>query len=105
MDGGNKDVAGVQRIRQCDLACIAKLGECFGNQLRKPEIQHFRLSAPCYKNIGGFDVSMDNPLSGGGVESIGNLDSEIEHFFDSERIPENMVAHRLAFDEFRGDKR
>ena len=62
------------RARRCNLAGRTARG-C---DLRQPEIQNLGVAALGDKNIGGFDVAVDDAFGVRGVECVGNLNRQTE---------------------------
>src|SRR4029077_2004626 len=47
---------------------------------------------------------MDDALRMCRVESVGNLDAQIEHRFDLQRLGSDLVPERLPLQQFHGDE-
>jgi hypothetical protein len=47
---------------------------------------------------------MDDAFGVGGVQSVGDLDAEIEHHLDFHRLAADAVLQRLALEQFHGNK-
>src|SRR5207245_5430524 len=62
------------------------------------------LTSICDKDVGGFDVPVDDSLRMGGVEGVGNLDAKIEHRLDVQRLPSDPVPERLPLQKFHRDE-
>jgi len=56
------------------------------------------------EDVGGLDVAVDDAFGMGGVQSIGNLHSQIEHRVDGQRLACDHVPEGLAFQQFHGDE-
>ena len=69
-----------------------------------PEIQNLGVAALGHKNIGRLDVAVDDALCVGSVQSIGDLDAQIEHRLDFQRLATDPVPERLALQKFHGDE-
>ena len=54
--------------------------------LRQPEIENLRLTSIRDEDVRGLDVPMDDALRMCRVESVGDLDAQIEHRFDLQRL-------------------
>jgi hypothetical protein len=72
---------------------------------RQAEIEDFGLPVFGDKNIGGLDVAMNDAFCMRGVERVGNLDSEVEHLVERERLLSDAMFQRLAFEQLHGDER
>ena len=70
----------------------------------KAEIEHFGLPAARHKNIGGLDIAMNDAFCMGGIERVGNLDSEVEHLVERKRLLADAVLERLPFEQLHGDE-
>src|SRR5580765_2815107 len=68
--------------------------------LSQPKIENFSLPASRHEDVGGLYVAVDDPLRVSGVESIGDLDAQIEHCFDLQRLASNPVPECLPFQQF-----
>ncbi len=78
--------------------------DALGSELRQAEIEDLGLAASGDKNIGGLDVAMNDAFCMRGVERVGNLDSEVEHLVECERLLADAMLQRLAFEQFHGDE-
>ena len=79
--------------------------DALGSEFRQAEIEHFGLTAARHKNICWLDIAMNDALCVSGIERIGNLDSEVEHLVECERLLANPMLQRLAFEQLHGDER
>jgi hypothetical protein len=59
--------------------------------LRQTKVEYFGVSALGDENVGGLDVSMNDPFSVCGVEGICDLDSQRQNQFGLHRSPSNTV--------------
>ena len=57
-----------------------------------------------HKDVRWLDVSMDDALRMRGVESIGDLDAQLEHRFALLRLASDHVPERLPLQQFHGDE-
>ena len=57
-------------------------------QFRQTEIENFGGAAFDQKNIRGFNVAMDDSLGMGRVESVGDLDADLEQLGNIQGLPE-----------------
>src|SRR5207248_10810672 len=56
------------------------------------------------KNVGWFDVPMDDPLRMGGVERVRDLDAQIEHHLDLQWFSSDLVLEGFPFQVLHGDE-
>ena len=81
-----------------------------GNALRlqrdlgQPEIQNLRLTSIRHEDVRGLDVPVDDALGMSRVESVGDLDAQIEHRLDLQRPARDQVPKRLSLQQFHRDK-
>jgi hypothetical protein len=81
-----------------------------GNALRlqgdfhKPKIENFRLTSIRDEDVRGLDVAMDDTLRMCRIQCVGNLDSQIEHHFDLQRLAGDPVPERLPLQQFHSDE-
>ena len=79
-------------------------GGCRGlaleRQLCQTKIHELRLATPCDEDIGRLDIAMDDLLGVSGVERIGELGTELQHFRSPERPSGQPLLNRLAIDHF-----
>ena len=68
------------------------------------EIEDFCVAALCDKNICGFNIAVNNTLGVGGIEGIGNLDSEVEHLIGFHWPARDHMLECLSFETFHGDE-
>src|SRR4029077_1367717 len=79
---------------QCRSACAN--ADVFRGEFGQAEIEDLSLDAARYKNIGWLDVAMNDALCMGGIERVGNLNSEVEHLVERERLLADAMLQRLA---------
>src|ERR1700746_245573 len=72
--------------------------------LRQPEIEDFRLPSICHEDIRWLDVPVDDSFGMGCVERVRDLDAQIEHLFDFERLTIDLMPEGLPFQQFHGDE-
>jgi hypothetical protein len=63
------------------------------------------LSAHGNEDVRGLDVAMHDAARMRGVESVGNLDADIEELVYRERAAGDSLAQSLAFEQFHDEKR
>ena len=56
------------------------------------------------EDVRGLDVAMDDAFRMCRVESLGNLDAQIEHRLDLHRLACDPVPERLTLQQFHGDE-
>src|SRR5262249_54781906 len=88
----------------CNGACIVR-PTVFGADLGQSEVENFHLAAFGDKNVGGFNVPMDDVFGVRGVETIDNLDGDVQKGFDFHRSTGNTVLQRGPVEEFHDDER
>ena len=69
-------------------------------ELSQPEIENLRLASIRDKDVRWLDVSVDDSFRMCGVESVSDLDSQIEHRFDLQRLASDPVPERLPLQKF-----
>ena len=79
-------------------------GDFSGKKFCQTEIEHLGLPAFGYKYIGRLDVSVDDPLRVCGVQGIGDLNAQIEHCFNLQRLAIDYMAEGLPLQEFHSDE-
>src|SRR5262249_23169199 len=57
-----------------------------------------------HKNVRGFYVAMNDPLGVRGIERIGNVDGNLNHLIEIERMRSNQVLQRRAFQILHSNK-
>ncbi len=72
--------------------------------LRQPEVENLRLPSIRHEDVRGLDVPMDDPLRVCGIQRVGDLDAQIEHRFDLQRLASDPVPERLPLQQFHGDE-
>src|SRR6266566_9074354 len=75
-----------------------------GRELGQPEVQNLRLPAAGHENVRRLDVSVDDPLSVGRVQCVGDLNAEIEQPLGLQRPSCNEVLKGLPLQELHDDK-
>jgi hypothetical protein len=68
------------------------------------EVENLRLTSISHEDVRGLDVPMDDSLRVCRIESICELDSQIEHRFDLQRLTRDPVPECLAFQQFHSDE-
>src|SRR6266566_6349890 len=67
----------------------------FQRDFRQSKIENLCLTSVREEDVRRLDVSVDDALRMCGVESIGNLDAQIEHSFTVQRLALNLMPERL----------
>ena len=75
-----------------------------GSEFSQAEIEHFGLAAARHKNIGWLDIAMNDAFCMGGIERVGNLDSEVEYLVERKRLLADAMLQRLPFEQLHGDE-
>ncbi len=68
------------------------------------EVENFCLAAGGDKNVGWFDVAVDDIFGVSGVESVGDVDGKFENGFEIEGSAGDGVLERFAFEALHGDE-
>jgi len=68
------------------------------------KIEDFGVAAFGDEDICWLDVAMDDALGVCGIESIGNLDGDVEKAFEFDRLTCNKVFERGAVEKFHGEE-
>ena len=76
----------------------------FQRDFREPEIENLRLTSIRNEDVRWLDVSMDDALRMCCIERVGNLDAEIEHRFDLQRLSSDSVPECLPLQQFHGNE-
>jgi len=76
-----------------------------GRRFRQPEIQNLGVAALGNKNIRRLDVAVDDALRMCGVQSVGNLNGQVEQDIGLDRPARNAMLQRHAVEELHGDER
>jgi len=71
---------------------------------REPEVENLRLTSIRHEDVCGLDVPVDDSFRVGGIQSIGNLDAQIEHRLDLHRLATDSVPQCLPLQQFHGDE-
>ena len=72
--------------------------------LGQPEIQNLGMAALADKDVGGFDVAVDDALGVGGVERVRDLDRERQERFNFQRTPRDAVLQRQPVQKLHNDE-
>ena len=72
--------------------------------LGQPKIQKLRVAAPRDKDVQRLEVAVDNRAFVCCLESVGDLESEMEKCLQIQRPTANLGCQRLAFEQLHGDK-
>src|SRR5882672_1521144 len=68
------------------------------------EIENFCRTAIREKNVGGFDVAMEDTFFVSRVESVGELNAEFERAIERQRSGANDLVERFAFQQLHRDE-
>src|ERR1700675_3217687 len=71
---------------------------------RETEVENLRLTSIRHEDVRGLDVPMDYSLRVCGIEGIGELDAQIEHRCDLQRLASDPMPKRLPVEQFHGDE-
>ena len=74
------------RLRQALILPIAR------KRLRQSEVQHLHLAVGSDLDVGGFQVAVDHSFFMGRFESLGDLECELEGFFNGDRTTLEPVS-------------
>src|SRR6266852_8513208 len=72
--------------------------------LREPEIEYLGRAAIGDADVRRLDVPVDDAFRMCGVESVGNLDAQVEHRLDLHRLTSDPMPERLALQPFHSDE-
>ena len=72
--------------------------------MASPEIENLGGAALADENVGGLDVAVDNAFAVRGIESICDLDGELEKLLKGNRSGLQPLLERLPGQEFHGDE-
>ena len=97
-------------FRACSCRHISCDGGSRGAGTRKSDlgqtkIENLGVAAFGYKDVGRFDVAMDDSFRVGGFESVGDLNREREKIIGVERFAADAVLQRHAIEIFHHDER
>jgi hypothetical protein len=70
-----------------------------------PEIKNLGVPALGDKNVGRFDVAMDDSLGVSGIQCIGNLNRQAEQNIDIDRLSCNTMFQRHTIEKFHSEER
>src|ERR1700723_87135 len=72
--------------------------------LGQTEVENLGLIAIRYKDVGRFDVAVNDALGVRTVEGVSDLDAEVEKFIQLHRLPVDRALQGLAFEQFHGEE-
>jgi hypothetical protein len=72
--------------------------------LGQSEIENLRLTSVGDEDIRRLDVPMDDSLRVCRIQGVGDLDAQIEHHLDLQRLARDPMPQRLPFQQFHGDE-
>ena len=75
------------------------------SKLSQAEIEYLGAPAVGYENICRLDIAMNDALAMRGIESVGNLNRNIEMLFVSECFPQKPRGKWFAFEKLHRDER
>src|SRR5271157_2587588 len=73
--------------------------------LRQAEVENLGVSALGYENIGGLDVAMNDARLMGGVQRIGDVNSQRQQQFRFQRTAADAMLQRHSIEKFHGNER
>ncbi len=82
----------------------AGVGTVANESLRQPEVQHFHLAVSCDLDIARLQIAVDDALLVCSFESFGDLEGQLEGFFDGDGTTFEPILKRVAFHEFKDKK-
>ncbi len=74
-------------------------------QLGQTKIQHLGITSLGNEDVGRFNVSVDNAFGVSRIQSIGNLNSQIQYLIRLKGLVLNAVLERLAFQVLHDNER
>ena len=84
-------IGGAQRVRIAAARRLTELGDA--------EVEHLDRAAASDEEIGRLDVAMDDALGMRGLERVGHLGAELQHFVHGERTAGDAILQRLAIEQ------
>jgi hypothetical protein len=75
------------------------------NDLSQAEVEHFCQSAPGDKNVGGLNITVNNPFAMSIVERIRDRNGDFKQLVDIERPSDDQVSQGLTIEELHRNKR
>jgi hypothetical protein len=76
----------------------------FRCQLRQAEVQNLGLATIRHEDVRWLDVPMDDALGVRGVESVGDLNRQVQQFVRLKRLASDATLEGLPFEQFHHDK-
>jgi len=73
-------------------------------ELGDAEVEHLRLAAPGDEDVRRLDVAVDDAAGVRGVETVGDLDAEIEHAVERQRSARDLLLQRVAVEQLHHDE-
>src|SRR5438132_14398890 len=73
--------------------------------LRQSEIENLRLPSIRDEDVSWLDIPVDDSFRMCRVESVGNLNAQIEHGVDLQRFSNDLVLEGFPFEVLHGDER
>src|SRR5438552_2739052 len=99
-DGAKRRTGAGQVLLRLYGGCAHANALRFQRDFRQPEIENLRLTSIRNEDVRWLDVSMDDALRMCCIERVGNLDAEIEHRFDFQRLAIDLMPERLPLQQF-----
>ncbi len=98
-------VPGLVRFSSASMVAALSLAVAgLKESLASPKSKNLRLPATGHEDVRGLDVTMDNALRMCPVESVCDLNAQIEEGFNLDWSAANQVPKSLAFHQLHGDE-
>src|ERR1700719_2502156 len=95
-------IAGLSGLSRCsgfERGCLSQVSD-----LAQAEIEDLRVPPLGNEDVCGLDVAMNDAFRVGGIQSIGNLNSEQEDDFRFQRSARDSVLESCSFQKLHGDE-
>src|SRR5580704_15162036 len=73
------------------------------NLFGKPEVENFGVAALGDKNVGRFNVAVDDSFAVGRVERVGDVNAQVQKQFQIQGAARDAVLQRFPVKTFHGD--